>query len=64
MSKEKQSGGIGFLGLLTIAFIVLKLCAVIDWSWWWVLSPTLIPLGFALLGMVILLFIRIFTAGK
>ena len=64
MSKDKQSGGIGFLGLLTIAFIVLKLCAVIDWSWWWVLSPTLIPLGFALLGMVILLFIRIFTAGK
>ena len=64
MSKEKQSGGIGFHGLLTIAFIVLKLCAVIDWSWWWVLSPTLIPLGFALLGMVILLFIRIFTAGK
>lgn len=35
MSKEKQSGGIGFLGPLTIAFIVLKLCAVIDWSWWW-----------------------------
>lgn len=64
MSKEKQSGGIGFLGLLTIAFIVLKLCAVIDWSWWWVLSPILIPLGFALLGMVILLFLRIFTAGK
>ena len=49
MSKEKQSGGIGFLELLTIAFIVLKLCAVIDWSWWWVLSPTLIRLGFALI---------------
>ena len=25
--------------LLTIAFVVLKLCNVIDWSWWWVLSP-------------------------
>ena len=25
--------------LLTIAFVVLKLCKVIDWSWWWVLSP-------------------------
>ena len=25
--------------MLTIAFIVLKLCGVIDWSWWWVLSP-------------------------
>ena len=24
---------IGFSGLLTIAFIVLKLCGVIQWSW-------------------------------
>lgn len=32
-------GGIGFVGLLTIAFVVLKLCKVIDWSWWWVASP-------------------------
>jgi len=64
MSKEKQSGGIGFLGLLTIAFIVLKLCAVIDWSWWWVLSPTLIPLGIAILGMLILLFVRMLAKRK
>lgn len=34
-----SSGGIGFIGALTIAFIVLKLCNVIDWSWIWVLSP-------------------------
>lgn len=32
-------GGVGFLGLLTIVFIVLKLCKVINWSWVWVLSP-------------------------
>lgn len=31
--------GIRFGGALTIAFIVLKLCGVIDWSWWWVISP-------------------------
>jgi nitrate/nitrite transporter NarK len=37
--KNSSSGGIGFCGLLTIAFIVLKLCNVINWSWWWVLSP-------------------------
>ena len=39
--KEKSStvGGIGFTGLLTIAFIVLKLLGVISWSWVWVLSP-------------------------
>lgn len=36
---EKESGGIGFFGLLAIVFITLKLADVIDWSWWWVLSP-------------------------
>lgn len=35
---------IGFSGLLTLIFITLKLCSVIDWSWWWVLSPLWISL--------------------
>lgn len=47
--KEKASGGIGFGGLLTIAFIVLKLTHVIDWSWVWVLAPLWIPIALALL---------------
>lgn len=38
-SSNSSSGGIGFAGLLTVAFIVLKLCNVIQWSWLWVLSP-------------------------
>lgn len=29
----------GFLELLTIVFIVLKLTANISWSWFWVLCP-------------------------
>lgn len=52
MKKEDNAnanGGIGFAGLLTIAFVVLKLCHVIDWSWWWVLSPVWISLGLAVL---------------
>lgn len=28
-----------FTVLLTIAFIVLKLCGVISWQWLWVLAP-------------------------
>ena len=41
MSKqsESKSGGIGVLGLLGVAFVVLKLTGVIDWSWWWVTIP-------------------------
>lgn len=46
MSEKKQvnSGGVGFLGLLTLLFIGLKLTNYIAWSWWWVLSPVWIPL--------------------
>ena len=45
------NGGIGFLGALTILFIALKLTHVIDWSWWWVLSPIWIPIV-AVLGVI------------
>lgn len=55
MSKEEsKSGGIGFLGLLTIVFIVLKLCKVIAWSWWWVLAPIWIPVAVFLLVVLVL----------
>ncbi len=39
-----SSSGIGFTGLLTIVFIILKLTNYIDWSWWWVLAPLWIPI--------------------
>lgn len=39
MKANNNSNGIGFVGALTIAFVVLKLMKIIDWSWWWVLSP-------------------------
>lgn len=45
-----KSGGIGFCGLLTIVFIILKLIKVICWSWLWVLSPLWID---ALLNLII-----------
>jgi hypothetical protein len=38
-SSSSSSGGIGVLGLLGVVFVVLKLCHVITWSWWWVLAP-------------------------
>lgn len=38
-NKTQNSTGISFIGLLLIAFIVLKLTGVISWSWWLVLSP-------------------------
>jgi len=47
-TTQASSGGIGFCGLLTIVFIVLKLLGKIDWGWIWVLSPLWIPLGMVL----------------
>lgn len=58
MSKDsnQSTGGIGFMGLLAIVFITLKLTGHITWSWWWVLSPIWIPplcllFVFAVLGL-------------
>ena len=56
MNEKKSAAGgcsIGVTGLLQVAFIVLKLCGVIDWSWWWVLSPTWISLGLVILLIVV-----------
>lgn len=44
-NNDTKTIGVGFTGLLTIAFIVLKLVGVIDWSWVWVLSPMWISFG-------------------
>lgn len=63
MSSENSSGAssaVSLSTLLTVAFVVLKLCKVIDWSWWWVLSPTLISIGIGLLALIIIGIIYIF----
>lgn len=49
-NKSTASGGAGFTSLLLVAFIVLKLCGVINWSWWWVLSPFWIPVSLIIIG--------------
>jgi hypothetical protein len=50
-SSSSSSGGVGFAGLLAILFIGLKLGGVIDWSWWWVLSP--IWITFAVVAVIL-----------
>lgn len=48
-----SSKGIKFYQALAIAFIVLRLCGVIEWSWIWVVSPIWVMLIFALLGAIL-----------
>lgn len=54
-ANNSSSGGVGFIGLLQIAFIVLKFIGVIEWSWFWVLSPTWISLALALMAIAVYL---------
>lgn len=60
----KQTNSIAAIytpSLLTVAFIVLKLCKVINWSWWWVLSPTLIELGLILIVAIVTAIVYLHT---
>ena len=55
MSDNKStSSGIGFSGLLTIVFIILKLTGYINWSWLWVLAPMWVPLALVMIILIIL----------
>ena len=60
--NSKNTGGVGFLGLLTLLFIGLKLTGYITWSWIWVLAPLWIPISIALL--VISAIILLVALGK
>ena len=57
VKNSNSAKGIGFTGLLTVAFVVLKLCGVIKWSWVWVLSP--IWISFLLFIMIFFLLVGI-----
>ena len=41
---------------LTILFVILKLTNIIEWSWWWVLSPLWIPYSILFLVMLLIIF--------
>lgn len=62
MADQKQIvQSTGWLNLLGIAFIVLKLCGVINWSWWYVLLPFYGLLGLLAIGAVVIFVIYLFT---
>ena len=60
--SSSSGGGIGFSGLLTIVFIVLKLTGHINWSWVWVLAP--LWGGIALVILMVLILFPIIFLGK
>ena len=60
-NSQSSAGGIGLCGATFIVFLILKLCHVIDWSWWWVTAPLwggvvlLVAFGVAFAGIMIAL---------
>jgi hypothetical protein len=50
------------LGLLGVAFVILKLTNYIDWSWWWVTVP--FWGGFALWAAVAVTALFVAAAAK
>lgn len=54
MEKSSSGGGLGLSALLQVAFIVLKLLKVINWSWWWVLAPTWISVAIGIIAGIVM----------
>ena len=67
MTKKHKTtvsvNAIGFPGVLTVALIVLKLTGVIDWSWFWVLFPVLLPFLVIIFIVLVLLLFALFNGG-
>lgn len=54
MSKSSSSSeGITTVGLLGVVFVTLKLCGVIDWSWWLVTMPFWVGLAVTLVYIIL-----------
>ena len=50
-NQESSSGQFLLIGVFLI-FLTLKLCGVIDWSWWWITAPLWIPFAFGIVLFV------------
>ncbi len=52
--KDSSSKGLELCDVLAVVFIVLKLIGVIDWNWWWVLSPVWIPVIIVVIAYIVI----------
>lgn len=60
--SETGNSGVGLGGLIQVAFVVLKLTGTIKWSWFWVLSPSI--LGFSFILIVLFIAVAIKAGSK
>ena len=65
MSKENTKvvyKGLGLLNILTIIFVIAKICGAITWSWWLVLLPTIINVGLTILVWLVIFVVLLIAA--
>ena len=55
MNNQNYEGftNITVFDLFLVLFVGLKLAGIINWSWWWVLSPISIPVGLIIIGYLL-----------
>lgn len=53
-NNSNSSKGISFMGLLQVALIVLKLCNVINCSWWLVFIPLYIDIVIIIAAIILI----------
>lgn len=57
-NNENGVAGIGVSGLLGVAFVILKLCHVIEWPWIWVLAPFWVPVAIVVAILLVLAILK------
>lgn len=55
MSENKITFNFGCLTTLFFIFLILKLCNIITWSWWWIFAPIWIPIVIAIILTIIMI---------
>ena len=63
MEKEIKINVNNISVLLTVAFVVLKLCGVISWSWFLVFLPVIIDVAIILVLLIVCLIVCLITRG-
>lgn len=52
MKTEVSRDGTNIFTVVQVVFLILKLCGLINWSWWWVLSPLWISVGICIIVLI------------
>jgi hypothetical protein len=55
---------VSFANLLAVAFVILKLVGVIEWSWLWVLAPIWIPACLGIFLLIVLIIASVILDKK